>query len=423
MQSFQNVAVGFPAGRAPTSEDGHGTNWVTWATGELRVDPGSFGIFVVPQKPQLCSAKPIGCLLGANELREEPGQVIARTSDAIHGFVRFGFKSHDDLGQFLALASQAEAKTTSRKRLRTSLASPQRQRANDNNSTDALVDRIYDHCTGQALPLIYPGAELYGADPCGDGGNEVLLGRGAVVLSDPLENPGGRMETYDFLFYDETLGQPVFRAPVGPNMKLMLQPPEPHSGRLSVVQRRSSVGARMSLGSSGTTAFDFSVQGINVSALAFDRDDVANSFVRDFTVRMRLTKASLKAARGVNILEELREQIFDIKRHGLVPTVFRWAFRLIILVLCCMLFRGGYVYFNEEKPLAAVAGEVLSDTVGRVEMLRDTAQSLACQAFEGKRTALAAAVEDCAARSYAPDTRACVVELARSTRHQFPHHG
>eukprot|EP00427_Karlodinium_veneficum_P002690 CAMPEP_0169168300 /NCGR_PEP_ID=MMETSP1015-20121227/60925_1 /TAXON_ID=342587 /ORGANISM="Karlodinium micrum, Strain CCMP2283" /LENGTH=194 /DNA_ID=CAMNT_0009241055 /DNA_START=20 /DNA_END=605 /DNA_ORIENTATION=+ len=173
MQSFQNVAVGFPAGRAPTSEDGHGTNWVIG--------------------PQLCPAKPIGCLLGANELREEPGQVIARTSDAIHGFVRFGFKSHDDLGKFLALASQAEAKTTSRKRLRTSLASPQRQRANDNNSTDALIDRIYDHCTGQALPLIYPGAELYGGDPCGDGGNEVLLGRGAVVLSDPLENPGGRI--------------------------------------------------------------------------------------------------------------------------------------------------------------------------------------------------------------------------------------
>jgi len=417
MQSFQDVAVGFPAGGALACEDVSGTTWVIWATGELRVDPGSLGIFVVPTGPQLCPAKPIGCLLGADRVREQPGQVIARTSDAIHGFVRFDFTARQDLERFMVLASQAEAKTSSNKRRRITMASPQHGWANDTSATDALVDLIYDHCTGNALPLIYPGAELYGADPCGDGGCEVLLGRGAVVLSDPLENPGARIETYDLLFYDETLGQPTFRSPVGPNMKLSLQPPEPHPGRLSATPCRASMGTRLSLGSSGMTSFDFTVDGVNVSALTFDRDDVANSFVRDLTVRLRLTKASLKAFRGVNSLGKLREQIFDLKRHGLFPTIFRWAFRLIILVLCCMLLHGGNLYFTEEKPLAEVAEVVLSDTMERAEMLRDTAQNVgaaACEAFEGRGAALATGIEACAAMPYPPDAQACVIELARS---------
>jgi hypothetical protein len=311
----------------------------------------------------------------------------------IHGFVRFGFVAHHDLERFMALASQAEARMTSCKRRRTTLASPQRQWTNDTSATDALVDLIYDHCTGQALPLIYPGAEIYGPDPCGDGGCEVLLGRGAVVLSDPIDTPGGMTETYDLLFYDETAGQPTLRVPVGPNMRLSLQPPEPHAGRLSTAPFRASIGTRLSTGSVATTAFDFTIEGAGVSALAFDRDDVANSFVRDLTVRLRLTKASLKAFRGLNSLGELRDQIFDLKRNGLFATIFRWTFRLIILVLCSMLLYGGHLYFNNEgKQLAEVTGEVLSDSAWVVEMLSDTAQTLgaaACQALEGKHTLLA----------------------------------
>jgi hypothetical protein len=337
----------------------------------------------------------------------------------IHGFVRFGFVAHHDLERFMVLASQAEARTTSCKRRRTTLASPQRQWTNDTSATDALVDLIYDHCTGQALPLIYPGAEIYGADPCGDGGGcEVLLGRGAVVLSDPMDNPGGLTETYDLLFYDETAGQPTLRVPVGPNMRLSPQPPEPHPGRLSAATCRSSIGTRLSTGSSATTAFDFTVEGAHVSALTFDRDDVANSFVRDLNVRLRLTKASLRAARGLNSLGELRDQIFDLQRSGLFATLFRWTFRLIILVLCLMLIYGGHLYYNENKPLAEVTGEVLSDTADVVEMLTENAETLAaaaCQTFDGKRTALETGIQACAAMPYAPDTQACVIELAQSS--------
>jgi hypothetical protein len=175
------------------------------------------------------------------------------------------------------------------------------------------------------------------------------------------------------------------------------------------------MGGRLSSGPAVSAAFDFAVQGVRVSALSFDMDEEAYGFVRDLTVRLRLTRASLKAARGLTSLSELKEQLFDLRRNGLLPTLMRWAIWLSMAVLCVTLLHGIVLYFNDDRPLLDITGEVLHNTVMIAENLGGLARNFgvaACEVVQGGRSVSSAALHECAAMTYAQDAKACLVDLS-----------
>lgn len=426
MQCFQGVTVGFPAGgRAPCAPEGLGATWVAWSTGELRIDPASYSLCFVPSGAAGFVPKPLGCLLGASATPGEPGgpsTIVARTNDLIHGLVRLGFEGHADEEGFMKLARSAEAKRAVARRSSRGLCGPAADFA---DGSEQLAEIIMDRCAG-AFPLIYGGAELYGPDPCGDGGGEVLLGRGAVVLLDPLEIPGGDWTgTYDLLFYDETSGEPTLRVPVCPRMKLSQQSDaDSHPGRLSAPPR-ASMARRLSsrpsvAGPSVAACFDFTVQGVNVSALTFDREDEANAFVRDVSVRLRLTRASLKAVHNMHSVGDLQGQLFNLRSQGIFAFARRWAQRLFVVVLVYMLFYGCILYFNEERPLGDVAVQVLGDTLLYAGFFGAGVKNVGsdmCQFVMGARTGPdMAALESCASMAHPIDAQACMLQLIGQSR-------
>jgi len=418
MLNFQGVTICIPAG-GPTSCDGLSATWVTWSTGELRVDPGSYSLCFVPSAA--FTPKPLGCLLAASVLQSDAGgatHIIAKTSDGIHPIVRLTFERRVDEEGFMKLARAVEAKRCVAQPRRSSIMGSPCERIDP--SSDQLADVIRERCAG-CWPIIYAGAELYGQDPCGNNGAEVLLGRGAIVLLDPPEMPGGEWAgTYDLLFYDETSGQPTLRVPVGPKLKLSPQPEaETHSSRLSGVSR-PSMAKRMSMGPSVAACFDFTVEGVPVSALTFDREVEAQSFVRDLSVRLRLTRVSLKAHREMKSVGSLKGQLFALRRSSLAARAWRWLIGLAMVTIAMMVFHMCVIYFNDDRALIDVASEVLGNTVAVADALGVAVRDLsttACQAIEGGRTLPASAVEACAGMPFVEDAHACIRAL--STRGRF----
>jgi len=422
MLCYQGVTIGLPSGGGPPcSKDGSGVNWVAWSTGELRVDPVSYSLCFIPSGAQNFTAKPMGCILGVNVVPGPGGSasIIAHTNDLIHSAIRLSFEYRADEEAFIQVAQTCEAKRSAVRPRRSSMESRPVgwSGAMDPNMED-LADTIRQRCAG-AWPLIYCGAELYGPDPNGDNGSEVLLGRGAVVLLDPLEQPGAELSSaYELLFYDETNGEPTLRVPVGPTIQLSPQAEaEGHPGRLSA-PRISMVG-RMSMGASVAACFDFSVQGCSLSALTFDRDGEAQGFVRDLSVRMRLARTSLKTVREMHSVGDLQGQLFTMKRNSLAARAGRWALGLLVCIIGLMLFNGCTLYFNDDKPLLEVIGQVIDDTAGVADVIAGTVRhvtAVVCHVTDGGRTVPVAAVEACAAMYSAVDAQTCIQELKARVR-------
>jgi len=287
-------------------------------------------------------------------------------------------------------------------------------------NAEQLADVIRERCAG-SWPLIYGGAELYGTIPGSSDGAEVQLGRGAIVLLDPPEMPGGQWAgTYDLLFYDENSGEPTLRVPVGPKLTLSPQSEaESHPGRFSCAPR-ASMARRMTMGPSlgAMSCFDFAVEGVGVTALTFDRDVEAQSFVRDLSVRLRLTRASLKASRGVHSVFDLKGQLLTMKRNSLAARMWRWTVGLVVFALAVMLFQACVLYFNDDRAITDVAAEVLGNAMATAEVLGGTARFMGaavCHGFEGGRMLPAAAVDACAEMPHASDALACIQGLSART--------
>jgi hypothetical protein len=277
-----------------------------------------------------------------------------------------------------------------------------------------LAETIRERCAG-AWPIIYGGAELYGSPPNGDVDTEVLLARGAIALLDPLEQPGAELAgPYELLFYDENDCEPKLRVPIGPNIDLCPQSEvEAHPGRLSAP--RQSMANRMSMGASVAACFDFAVQGCRLSALTFDRDVDAQGFVRDFSVRLRLAKASLKTVREKHSNGHLQGQIFTMRQNSLTARAGRIIFASLMCILGLMVFHGCSIFFNEDKTILEVVARVLGDTAAAVEVLTGAAQNLGnfmCHSADNVRTVSAAAVETCANMYSAAEAHSCIQDLS-----------
>lgn len=311
MHCFQDVTVGFPAGGA-----GAQGAWVHWSTGELRLDGVSRSMVFVP--PGQIHAKPFGCLLGARALVDGGGghTFEVETDDSMHALVRMSFASISDQSAFETLAREAE-----KLRCYSSQANTQEPFtfAKEDTFSSGLVAALRDRYRGQA-PLVFGGAELYGPDPQGDAGSEVLLGRGAVVLLDVQES--GRMGSYQLVFHSEDHCEPTqaFFRPwdIGPRTRLAKQMPAEDEFGPSV-------------------SFDFSPYGEAPLTLAFDDEEDGEAFGRDVRVRVRLVARTLKISRGRRAAGDLRAELTELEGRGWFRKSRRFLLRSMFLFLALVL--------------------------------------------------------------------------------------
>merc|ERR1712083_1231398 len=173
MHRFPGVTVGFPAGGAcPSNVDWStmNTNWVIWATGELRLDTASFALFLTPDGgARGLQAKPLGCLQKAVPMHcALPGEgrsFVATTNDQVHSAVRLGFGRQADEDAFVAIAQAAEAANCGRFSGRRSSMCASAGNIEASDRADELAMHIREQHRDKWLPLVCAGCELYGPQP------------------------------------------------------------------------------------------------------------------------------------------------------------------------------------------------------------------------------------------------------------------
>lgn len=412
---FHDVTVGFPSG-APADHsklnDWRSLNWVVWSTGELRVDSSTFALVFLPGGPLRgnLSAKPLGCLLSAAPTLAESGlrTFMAKTNDPVHGMMCLSFRSTADEEAFVNLARSAEVSPACCGYAPSTRSSSMSavEVLQDDAATQKLVAAIRSEHPARC-PAVYPGAEIYGPDPFGEQGSEVLLGRGAMVLLDPVDD--GRVGAYELLFYEEGDGRAILKVPISARTSVTPQPQEAFS-RLSVSRRLS---CRPCMGAS----FDFSVHGERGWAVAFDTEEDGEAFARDLKVRNRVLALSGRTSHSQRLLSGLQDDLFKLQQFGLVATLRGW---LVHVLLCAVLVLAGYtaILYNEspQRSLADIAQDAFSDAamaaVGIGGLALDAGAGI-CQLFV--RTPPAHSLEHCLSL---PDTtgelRSCVAVLLGS---------
>eukprot|EP00931_Biecheleriopsis_adriatica_P063921 TRINITY_DN38797_c0_g1_i1.p1 TRINITY_DN38797_c0_g1~~TRINITY_DN38797_c0_g1_i1.p1 ORF type:complete len:442 (+),score=90.93 TRINITY_DN38797_c0_g1_i1:59-1384(+) len=415
VQYFPDVTVGFPQGgvaRSGTQDwNSTATAWVIWTTGELRLETASLALFFTPPRQ---SAKPLGCLLTAVPMASaspnEGMSFIVTTNDPVHSVMRLGFNRQGDEDTFAAIAKAAagsrfESITARRSSVRPSIASP----SAINSAADELTMHIRQRHPDKMLALVFGGCELYGPQPGGDQGVEVLLGRGAVALLDPIDT--NRVGNFELVFYDEGSPEAMLRAGVGARMRLTPQPQEDR--RLSLASRRVSarpLGAGM--------AFDFSTNGHDALAFSFDDEATGDSFLRDLTVRVKLAALSQKTWRGKQAMADLQGEIQTLQSRGLLATLRRWLCQALLVCFILFLLHMGSLYMAEpERPLQDIAEIAFSDAVHVASTATTAARdasSTVCQMAGGAVSALD--LEKCSLLQDSAEIKECINGLTSSAR-------
>jgi len=429
MRCFQGVIVDFPAGAAAhhTKDNWQNANWVMWGQGELRIDSASFAMVFSPEGCSSLAAKPLGCLTSASIAASgEAGSLssfIAATNDPVHALVRLNFQSLMDEEAFTVLAEAAKSSSCGRfpgcnGSRRSSMGMGRRSSVYAGVGCDSLPEafktQIYE-CHPDAWPLIYGAAELYGPDPQGDQGSEVLLGRGAVVLLDPQES--ARVGNYELIFYDEGYPAPMVRWAIGP--RLRLDPVRDAmagqlDGRASIAPRRlsSDRGGRMHAGAV-PTSFNLVVPGNPPTGLTFDTEADSAGFMRDLSVRQRLVAVSLKTSRGWRTVEELQDELSDMRRRGFIATIQRLVYQAVLLVAISWFIYACALYSHDlEQPPLDVAMTALGDASAAVSAFGAWVAdigSATCSLLV--RAVPAVDVQRCVALPEAAEARACAAAL------------
>jgi len=319
---FASVAVGLPSKvrGSEAEEDWQEVDWVTWSTGDLTVDEGSFLLIFKPSDGgSSMKSKPLGSLVKASLVQQGDDRrtLLVTTSDALHRLYRFTFKSGKDAGAFAAMADAAESAANARLEDDVLVA-------DDTLQQSQLEADVRQQLQGR-LPLIFRGVELYGKDPHGHANSEVLLGRGLVVLLDPSDD-SGCVGSYELIFFGEDDGaqEPVKTFLIDPAMSLKKQDvAREESDSASVLHRLVVLG------------------GAEAYGLAFDAEPVAAAFARDFAVRLRVMKLASKTAKKAHTAGQLRNEIEDVKRKSAVARCMRvMQFCLFVLVVIVLLRLG-----------------------------------------------------------------------------------
>ena len=410
MRCFQGVAVGFPTG--PGAHNPAEQSWIHWCQGDLRIDAASLGIVFSPMGCNGLASKPLGCLTGTSVIPpEHPGGLstfVATTNDPVHGLLRLNLQSLADEDAFVEMAEAANTSSSGRfpggAGHRSSLASRCSSvcpGASGDNLSEATRCRINEQFPG-AWPLIHGVAELYGADPRGEPGSEVLLGRGAVVILDSQD--ATRVGTYELLFFDEGYADPLFRVLISPRLRItQLCPVSAMGGKLSASQQRIQ-----------RRSFEVSAPGGGPWGLVFDLEDDAAAFSRDYLVRQRLVSLSLKTSRGWRTVDELKDEIAEMRRRGLGAMLWQWlqqaAFFIAIslFVYACVLFAD-----DPQQPLLGVVSTAIGDAISAsfsiTGFMADTIGAI-CGSFS--RAVPVAELRRCVALPEALDVRSCAARLS-----------
>eukprot|EP00928_Gymnodinium_smaydae_P069863 TRINITY_DN5364_c0_g3_i1.p1 TRINITY_DN5364_c0_g3~~TRINITY_DN5364_c0_g3_i1.p1 ORF type:complete len:454 (-),score=77.23 TRINITY_DN5364_c0_g3_i1:51-1334(-) len=408
MRCFPNVAMGLPSGGTGmrARDDWQGASWVFWSTGDLRIDPASLSIVFTPAGGNGLASKPLGCLTGAAVVVAEDGSsrsFVVTTNDAVHGLFRCNFQYHSDEDGFLQLAQAAEAASSARRATNMNGRRSSVMASSCREEMEHLVSTITEQHNGNA-PIIFGGAELYGSDPYGDEGSEVLLGRGAVALLDPPAE-SGTVGTYELLFYEDGCPEPMFHVPIGPRMRLAEQSID---GGGALTSRRQSLArratmARASMARPGVAAaFDLVLPGQSARALTFDTEADAAGFRRDFGVRQRLVALSLRTSRAATALDNLHEEFLQLQASGLFATLWRWSFQAILLLFVLVLVHAALLFYSDPyRGLQSALYEALGEArawVGAIFSAGSAVGAGVCQLVT--RTAPLGQVERCAALPY-----------------------
>jgi len=187
------------------------------------------------------------------------------------------------------------------------------------------------------------GAELYGPDPGGQAGSEVLLGRGALLILDTCD--GKTVGTYEMNFYsvEEGPNKIVCRMPIGPKTSLKRSAPDGEPDGPAV-------------------SFDITDAGVT-RVLTFDRAELGDAFERDFSIRQRLMLMSLKVSSKQRTVDSARGALAALQDQSVQKKLVRLASAFAILmffVIVAHIIIASRV--EPEKPAMELVWIALSDT-------------------------------------------------------------
>jgi len=345
------------------------SNWIEWSVGELRIDSSSFGIFFTPYggPGTVLASKPLGCLTGASSLENSLCTYIVETNDAVHSVLKVTLASEAEEGPFRNLVRSAVDAVAARRR---TLTGRPNTTAHTYMFKESLEHRLETDHPGRPVS-VFPGADLYGPYTFEGETGEVLLGRGAVVLMDPVDS--GRTGSYDFLFYGDNLQEPLLGAHIGP--------------RTRVLQSSEEVD--------DVVILDLSLHGEVGRSIAFEDKYVAQAFMRDFRVRHAVISLSLQTSRGANKLDAIRSELEGLQGHvlRLLCRCGCWAIVAFLAVVFAHFVLLAMV--DDRPPLELVSSAVADATTTCVSSVTNAVSvgSSACQFF--KRGITVRSVEQC----------------------------
>lgn len=415
--SFSGVACALPAKvrGSEAEEEWQEVDWNKLSTGTVRVDAQSWLLTFTPSEAGgALNAKPLGCLTRASSVNQDERELVVSTSDSIHKLYRLIFVSSRDAQEFSAIARLAEAATAR--------GVPEEfDDADDEEALATLEAEIWQRLDARwvggvignpaslwsslAPPLVYTGAELYGAQA----GVEVLIGRGALVLLDPSlgqETPGsstrGRVGSYELVFFgaDQGARQALSSFTIGPKTSLReLCPDAGNDERPSVSFEFFSSGAA---GPKHT--------------IVMDKTNTAASFARDLLVRKRLMDLASRTSKGLKATDEVRSELDELRRQSLSARLMR-AVRFLVVLICFIAVVRLALFYKAEpgRPPMEYTSKLLAEARGASTTLTFAAQgfgSKACELF-GAAVGIES-VRSCAALVAPEDTRRCLRSLLES---------
>lgn len=354
--TFSNVTASLPAKvrGSEAEEEWQEVDWVQWTTGELNVDGESLLLVFKPEtKGAAVKPKPLGVLIRASAVvTDRDGRTLAiATSDSLHNLYRLTFTSAADCQTFADLAELAESRFVS---------TPDATSGAGANTASAVQAALLESSIKGAFadkcPLVQTGVELYGPDPRNAEGGEVLLGRGAAVLLDPvgIKIPAGAYELF-FVDEDEGVKRPI-HLDIGPKMQVRAQKPEDED--------EGGPAAMLLLCSPTETSY----------TLAFDTASSAGDFERDLRLRMRCLR--LLAGKG-------GARDLSSRGRGSSGRCSRFLLFLLSILMVAAVARLVLLMRAEPgRPPRVYVDALVTDARGSLSSLQD-AGSMACAAFTG----------------------------------------
>mmetsp|Transcript_2472 Transcript_2472/g.5368 ORF Transcript_2472/g.5368 Transcript_2472/m.5368 type:complete len:416 (+) Transcript_2472:129-1376(+) len=365
---FAGVTVCLPSKvrGSEAEEEWQEVDWVAWSSGELTVEGSSYLLIFKPNDGgKTLKAKPLGALIKASGIWpvEESLTFVVSTSDSMHRTYRFAFESDSDIKKFQSLADAAEAAH------KEACQASKNSNGAGNDEGSARLEAAVKEAFPSRWPLVFGGAELFGPDPAGDAGSEVLLGHGVAVLLDPpVEEASGRVGSYELIFYgeDEGVRKAVARFPIGPKMALQQQKLD--------VQDDDGPAVAFDLKPSRTE---------RARTITFEDATVAALFRRDFSVRQRVMELASMTHKRQQQADAARGELEDLRQRSFFMSMIRIVRNIFVFILLVVGVRIAMHYQNNKALTPALCAEVLlKDVQTAIDVSRRTlvnTGSMACE--------------------------------------------